>query len=1011
MSLLARLPLFAATLTLLSLALAALFLNGHPLPAALAQTTTTTTVDYDSNDDGLIEISNLAQLNAIRWDLDGDGTVDSTANSTSYTAAFPNAAAGMGCPDGSDADTNPDPCLGYELKADLTFDTNGDGSVTAADSGGLYWNQGDGWTPIGGRGNPYTGEFQGRGKTIDQLFIDDYVVDFVGLFGVIGSGGKIAGLGLTDVVLYSERRSMVGSLAGVNEGTITSSYATGVITTGTNGAVVGGLVGLNLLGTIQASFAQVNVTGGHQGSAAGGLAGQNLLGDIQASYAAGPVSATGGNVRAGGLVGVNQGNIEASYARGRVTASGSGSAAGGLAGVNAGTVTVSYWDTAAAGQAASAGGTGQTSSALQTPTGYAGIYDAWNLNLDGIGSADSPWDFGSDSQYPMLVYGTIKSAPQRDYDTDNDRLLEVNNLAQLNAIRWDLNTDGIVAAADQANYAAAFPGPLAGRGCAQGTAVAACNGYELQADLDFDTDADGGIDADDGFHWNGSLGWDAIGSAAAPFTGTFQGNNKTIANLFINRTQPDRAGLFGEIGATGVVAGVKLRDVDLGALGGSRVGPLAGVNGGAIRLSSAAGRVSAHERGGTIYAGGLVGSNAGSIVSSYAETEITDTPSVAGGLAGHNSSSGRIIASYATGVAITTDSDAYLGGLVGHNQGAITAAYSRSPVKATGNTASVGGLVGYNQRTDSTSTTQGTITASYALGPVVATGTGPSAGGLVGKNSGGTAVNSYWETGVSGQSSSALGTGMRGASLHGPDPLTYQGLFANWNLNLDGVAGNDDPWHFGGHQYPMLKYGGLAIVDQLRLYIWGAPAVGETAHTSWLGSLLTKTVGQGGFIWELSDDGITGWTVVRSTVLNINRIRNTNNCSCILFIEPYEANKRFRVRRLSDERGWIYSYISPAVTPWSGPTATLTFASGHTTPRVGQAIAIGGSDNVKWIRCNDTSDNGCDVIVRSATSYTPVAADQGKYLYAYRYYDNAQSVKTMGKTAVIGPVAAAATTP
>ena len=1007
MSLLPRLPLFAAAFTLLSLTLALVFLSGNPVPAAQAQTTTpttTTSVDYDSNDDRLIEISNLAQLNALRWDLNGDGTVDVAANRTSYAAAFPNAAAGMGCPDGSDADTNPDPCLGYELKADLTFDTNADGAVTAADSGGLYWNQGDGWTPIGGRGNPYTGEFQGRGKTIDQLFIDDYVVDFVGLFGVIGSGGKIAGLGLTDVVLYSERRSMVGGLAGVNEGTITASYATGAIISGTNGAVVGGLVGLNLLGTIQASFARVNVTGGHQGSAAGGLAGQNLLGDIKASYAAGAVSAAGSNVRAGGLVGVNQGNIEASYARGRVTATGSGSAAGGLAGVNAGTVTVSYWDTAAAGQTTSAGGTGQTSSALQTPTGYAGIYDAWNLNLDGMGSADSPWDFGSDRQYPMLVYGTIKSAPQRDYDTDNDRLLEVHSLAQLNAIRWDLNSDGIVAAGDAANYAAAFPGPLAGRGCALGTTAAACNGYELMSDLDFDTDADGGIDADDGFHWNGSLGWEAIGSATAPFAGTFQGNNKTISNLFINRTQPDRAGLFGEIGAAGVVAGVKLREVDLGALGGSRIGPLAGVNGGTIRLSSAIGRVSAHERGGTIYAGGLVGSNTGRIVSSYAEIEITDTPSVAGGLAGHNSSSGSIIASYATGVAITTDSDAYLGGLVGHNQGAITAAYSRSPVKATGNTAAVGGLVGYNQRTDSTSTTQGTITASYALGPVVATGTGPSAGGLVGKNSGGVATNSYWDTGVSGQSSSVLGIAKAGEG-------SFEAPLINANLNLDGVPGNDNPWVPGAYQYTMLDYGGMDVVRQVRLFINTGTAVGQLAATRWdPGQWLTRDLvtRPAGYAWERSDDGVTGWEFVYSRQLGIGRVRGGG---LTLLIEPYEANKRFRVRGRSVERGWISSPISPPATPWGGPTATLTFASGHTTPRVGQAIAISGSNNVKWIRCDDTADNGCDVIVRAATSYTPVTADEGKYLYAYRYYDNAQSVKTMGKTAVIGPVAAAAATP
>ena len=69
------------------------------------------------------------------------------------------------------------------------------------------------------------------------------------------------------------------------------------------------------------------------------------------------------------------------------------------------------------------------------------------------------------------------------------------------------------------------------------------------------------------------------------------------------------------------------------------------------------------------------------------------------------------------------------------------------------------------------------------------------------------------------------------------------------------------------------------------------------------------------------------------------------------------------------------------------------------------------SNNVKWIRCNDPADNGCTVVAKAATGYTPVAADQGKYRYAYHYYDNAQSVKTRGKTAAIGPIAAAAATP
>ena len=32
-------------------------------------------VDYDFDNDGLIEVANLEQLNAIRWDADGNGVV------------------------------------------------------------------------------------------------------------------------------------------------------------------------------------------------------------------------------------------------------------------------------------------------------------------------------------------------------------------------------------------------------------------------------------------------------------------------------------------------------------------------------------------------------------------------------------------------------------------------------------------------------------------------------------------------------------------------------------------------------------------------------------------------------------------------------------------------------------------------------------------------------------------------------------------------------------------------
>ena len=1155
MSILPRLPLFAATLTLLSLTLALVFLSGQPIPAAQAQTTptTATTVDYDSNDDRLIEISNLAQLNAIRWDLNGDGAV-AAGDQTSYTAAFPNAATGMGCPDSSDADANPDPCLGYELKADLTFDTNGDGSVTAADSAGLYWNNGAGWTPLGdARNYPFTGQFQGRGKVISHLFINNATAPHLGLFGAIGHRGSVAGVGLTEVSIASSVPTTAGSLVGSSTGRVTTSYATGAIAVNISSAsrinaMAGGLVGYNgLAGTVQASFAEVAVSVRHNSASAivGGLAGQSG-GSIRASYAAGAVSGHGNTrfTKVGGLTGNNGGTITASYARGKVTATGSGAAGGGLVGGNLrnGRVVASYWDTTTSGQTGSAGGTGQTTRALQGPKGYTGIFANWNLNLDGAAGGDSPWHFGGAYQYPLLEYGDVKAATQqRDYDTDNDQLIEVNNLAQLNAIRWDLNTDGVVAAADQDKYDAAFPGAVAGMGCALGTTVAACAGYELMSDLDFDTDGDGDVDAADsgGLYWNGGWGWRPIGFATnglyiGNLTGTFQGNGKTISNLYINQPPTaeiiDNYSLFGWVGTTGVIDGVNLRDVNIRIQLGGQVGPLAGANSGTIRGSSATGRINSDGPFGESV-GGLVGQNFGSIASSYARTEITGNVLVVGGLVGRNGKDpyaeryGSIVASYSGGANITIynstshGNNAYVGGLVGSNNGTITASYSRSPVKATGNGALVGGLVGDNYRgpstnqgivtasyalgtveatgtnpsvgglvgsnggpittsysrspvkaagnsasagglvgyntgpitaaysrspvkatgnnavigglvgwngrlTRSNTTYPGTITASYAVGPVVTTGTNPAVGGLVGRNgrvasngqevanSKGTAVDSYWDIAVSGQSSSALGTGVRGLAVAWHPNYIYPGLFANWNLNLDGVAGKDDPWHFGHGLYPMLKYGGHQVRDQLHLRI-GDPAVGQPAPTHWFPiqsqSGLTKVNGQG-YVWERSDDGVTGWTIVRSRQDGIGTNRYGNGSSRLL-IEPYEANKRFRVGRRSGEGVWVSGIVSTPATPWGGPTATLTFASGHTAPRVGQAIAISGSDNVRWIRCADTADNGCDVIVRSATGYTPVAADQGKYLYAYRYYNNSNGVKTMGKTAVIGPVGAAAATP
>ena len=65
-------------------------------------------------------------------------------------------------------------------------------------------------------------------------------------------------------------------------------------------------------------------------------------------------------------------------------------------------VAASYWDTETSGVTRGGGGAGRTTAELQEPTGYAGLYAAWDVDVDGDGAPDAPWDFGTSSTYPAL---------------------------------------------------------------------------------------------------------------------------------------------------------------------------------------------------------------------------------------------------------------------------------------------------------------------------------------------------------------------------------------------------------------------------------------------------------------------------------------------------------------------------------------------------------------------------------------------------------------------------------
>ena len=453
----------------------------------------------------------------------------------------------------------------------------------------------------------------------------------------------------------------------------------------------GGLVGNNI-GVIAACFAAGRVENhSKRGFYGGGLVGRNNSGArITASYATGTVTTPStANTGVGGLVGWNVpvARIIASYATGSVQKPGQ-SYTGGLIGRRSDSnnqVTNSYWDRQTTGRSDAffgIWGSPRSTADLKGPTGYWGIYSGWNQNVDGQGGADDPWDFGTSSDYPVLKFGGLDQAPQRDHDRDDNNLIEIYNLSQLDAVRHDLGGAGAVddasSADDASAYSAAFVGHIAQMGCAD-----ACAGYELIASLNFDTDGDGSADRDDQF-WDDGKGWQPIGAAAAPYDTEFAGNGHSLSNLFISRGDAENVGLFGAVGSAASIYALALPDA---GVTGSRtaagnVGALAGKNEGALAASFVTGAVAGSANDSV---GGLVGRNAGdgTIRAVYSRAAVSAGSSGdAGGIVGYNDG-GAIAASYALGAVSG-------GGAVGRNSPGGTATNVYWNTAATGQNASAG---------------------------------------------------------------------------------------------------------------------------------------------------------------------------------------------------------------------------------------------------------------------------------------------------------------------------------
>jgi len=419
----------------------------------------------------------------------------------------------------------------------------------------------------------------GNNYTVSNLYINAPSTSYVGLFGSINAA-TISNIGVTGTVIANTQSGglvgvlnngslvtnaysgvniygagntggLVGAIFNVGTGsTIANSYSNGSVTSSSGGSL-GGLVGaVDTNGVIRNSYSSANVTGYLPAiDGVGGLVGWFNGSTISNSYSTGSVYGSRDNV--GGLIGyvINSGAIISnSYSTGSTTSL-SPTTLGGFVGRNAGTITNSFWDTVTSGQSTGIGTGTLTGVTGGTFTGSTGA------NLSALATYSTNWTITSTpstttaapSTTWFIFAGQTRPMLMMEYNTT------ITNAHQLQIAGSTLG----------ANYTLA-------------------NNISLSTQMANASDV-WGTKRTTG---TGS-GFAPIGNSTNNFTGSFNGSNFAITNLYIDTTSASQTGLFGY--SSGNITNL---GVNANVYGGGNTGILVGNNAGTISNTYITGTVS-----------------------------------------------------------------------------------------------------------------------------------------------------------------------------------------------------------------------------------------------------------------------------------------------------------------------------------------------------------------------------------------------------------------------------------
>jgi len=282
-----------------------------------------------------------------------------------------------------------------------------------------------------------------------------------------------------------------------------------------------------------------------------------------------------------------------------------------------------------------------------------------------------------------------------------------------------------------------------------------------------------------------------------PYTGTFDGNGKTISNFSYRDAGEGYVGLFRYV-QVGEIIHLRLRNPKV-AGGGLCVGSLVGYLDGAS-LSDC--EVTGVNVSGDTRVGGLVGQVDGGVVQCSSRGHVAGAQYV-GGLIGYVAKA-TVVRCYSKA---TVSGERHVGGFVGaisHEYGVVSSCYATGDVDGT---EYVGGLAG--------SVIRGRLYKSYCAG--VVTGS-QRVGGLTGGTwSLGDVITSFWDIESSRQTESAAGTGKTTAEMYQADTYFAQG---GWDMSFWFIC--------EGMNYPVFRWqvpaGDYACPDGVELidFAWFA---------------------------------------------------------------------------------------------------------------------------------------------------------------------------------------------